>query len=52
MPEAGFQGYIDPNWPPTGAEGDSSFIIYGLACLFVALTMSLDFTLSMDRTID
>lgn len=24
-----FKGYIDPNWPPTGAEGDSRFIIYG-----------------------
>jgi hypothetical protein len=23
------QGYIDPNWPPPGGEGDARIIIYG-----------------------
>jgi hypothetical protein len=48
-PPDSVQGYIDPNWPPPGGDGDATIIIYGYTPNFVlcVLALVLFFLLSM-----
>ena len=35
------QGYIDPNWPPPGEDGDATIIIYGYTPNFALCILAL-----------
>lgn len=40
-PEGAAQGYIDPNWPPPGEDGDATIIIYGYTPNFALCILAL-----------
>lgn len=40
-PPGSAQGYIDPNWPPPGGDGDATIIIYGYTPNFALCVLAL-----------
>ncbi|KAJ4990995.1 Sphingoid long-chain base transporter RSB1-like protein 7 [Stagonosporopsis vannaccii] len=40
-PAGSAQGYIDPNWPPPGGDGDATIIIYGYTPNFALCVLAL-----------
>lgn len=40
-PPGAAQGYIDPNWPPPGEDGDATIIIYGYTPNFALCILAL-----------
>lgn len=40
-PEGAARGYIDPNWPPPGEDGDATIIIYGYTPNFALCILAL-----------
>lgn len=40
-PEGAAQGYVDPNWPPPGEDGDATIIIYGYTPNFALCVLAL-----------